>query len=150
MSPPPEPVSVVEELAAPAAEAPAHPASRTEVAAPSQAELEGDGQRRSEVSDLPTEVMALPAEQETRPVPQRSEPLRPVPPVAPAAPAQSYVEDPRERYRYWIRYLLTGIAIAIMLIILAWAFTELREALGEVWDLFQEEEIDDADIGTEF
>lgn len=110
-----------------------------------------DEQRRSDVSDLPTEVMALPSEQETRAVaPPRSEPLRPVPPVAAAVPAPSYVEDPRQRYRYWLRYLLTGIAIAIMLIILAWAFTELREALSEVWDLFQEEEIENGDLGTDF
>lgn len=83
-------------------------------------------------------------------MPPRSEPLRPVPPVAPAAPAPSYIEDPRQRYRYWLRYLLTGVAIVIMLIILSWAFTELREALSEVWDLFQEEEIENGDLGTEF
>jgi len=121
------------------------------VAAPTRPDEGVDGQKRSDTSDLPTEVMALPSEQETRAVaPPRSEPLRPVPPVAPTAPAPSYVEDPRERYRYWLRYLAIAIAIAIMLIILAWAFTELREALGEVWDLFQEEDLENGDLGTEF
>lgn len=103
-----------------------------------------------QTTEVPTEVMAVPAPPEEstaeRPRPRRRPPL----PEPRAAVPLSYVEDPKERYRYLLRWILTGIAIVAMLVVLVWAFGELSEALGDVWDLFQDEPSRDTAIGTEF
>ncbi len=70
--------------------------------------------------------------------------------VTDSGAALSYIEDRRQRLRYWLRYLLTAVAVLIMLVVLVWAFGELRDALGEVWQLFQEETPDTSVPGTDF
>lgn len=104
-----------------------------------------------QITEVPTEVMAVPTAPPQEPVADRQQPRRRSPPPEPRAAAPlSYVEDPTQRYRYVLRGILTGIAIAAMLVILVWAFGELTEALGDVWDLFQEEPSQDTAFGTEF
>ena len=82
-----------------------------------------------------------------------SEPTEPVvaavvpPPQAVAVVAQvgwrqlpSYVEDPRERWRYVLRFILTAVVLAIMAYVTLWAGGELLTALDEAMDLFSDPE----------
>jgi transcriptional regulator with XRE-family HTH domain len=62
----------------------------------------------------------------------------------------SYLEDSRQRLRYWLRAALTIVAIIILLMILVWAFGEFWDALGKVWDLFGDEAPPVTAPGAEF
>ena len=52
----------------------------------------------------------------------------------------SYAEDPRERWRYVLRFILTAVALAIMAYVTLWAGGELLTALDEAMDLFSDPE----------
>ena len=116
--------------------------------APATSALPASDTGAAPITELPTEVMAVPPPELT-PEPAAAARLtrtRTVPRQEEAA--LSYVEDPRQRYRYFLRWSLTAVAIVVMLFVLAWAFTELKEALGDVWDLFQEEPSETTIVGV--
>lgn len=84
-------------------------------------------QTEAEMSDRPTEAVAVPA----TPVTEELE----VPhPRRPIATFFTGLYDPEKRWLYWIRSALTVIAMVVLLMVLIWAAGELFEALGEVWD----------------
>ncbi len=62
----------------------------------------------------------------------------------------SYLEDSRQRVRYWIRAALTIVVGIILLLILVWAVGELGAAIGEVWSLFGEDAPPVTSPGTDF
>jgi transcriptional regulator with XRE-family HTH domain len=62
----------------------------------------------------------------------------------------SYLEDNRQRLRYWLRAALTIVVGIVLLVILMWAFGELRQAIGDVWDLFGDNAPPATSPGTEF
>lgn len=65
--------------------------------------------------------------------------------------APSYLDDQRQRWRYWLRYALTAIVLLIGFLVLIWALGELVEALGDVWSLFGESDAPDpTSLGTDF
>jgi hypothetical protein len=47
-----------------------------------------------------------------------------------------YLDDPRERRRYWIRSGLTAVALFLLLVAVLWSAGHLGDALGEVLDQF--------------
>lgn len=47
-----------------------------------------------------------------------------------------YLDDPRERRRYWIRAGLTAVALFLLLVAVLWSAGHLGDALGEVLDQF--------------
>lgn len=66
-------------------------------------------------------------------------PDAPAPPPVTVRPSTarrpiSYLEDRGERTRYQLRVLATVVAVALLVLVLVWAFGEFREAAGAVWD----------------
>jgi transcriptional regulator with XRE-family HTH domain len=81
--------------------------------------------------------------------PKRRSPLLRAPALNPAE-GLSYLESPRQRLRYWLRTALTIVAGLILLMILVWAFGELKDALDAVWELFGEDAPPVTSPGAEF
>lgn len=81
--------------------------------------------------------------------PKRRSPLWRAPALDPSE-GLSYLEDSRQRFRYWLRAALTIVAIIILLMLLMWAFGEFWDALGKVWDLFGDDAPPVTAPGTDF
>jgi len=45
----------------------------------------------------------------------------------------SYLDDPAEVRTYRTRTIVTAVLLLLMIIVLSWAFTEAREALGSLF-----------------
>ena len=86
--------------------------------------------------DLPEDVLREGANS-VEPVPastkQRPEPL-PLASVPRPEPTPSYRADRSVMITYWLRGVLTAVALVVMLVVLVWALGELFDAAGGLFD----------------
>lgn len=72
------------------------------------------------------------------PAATQPEPRRRVAQVAPSAaetpPAQSYMDDPEERWSYRLRAVWTAAGVGVLGVLMLWAGSRAFEAFGDVWD----------------
>ncbi|MFQ5555304.1 MAG: helix-turn-helix domain-containing protein [Acidimicrobiia bacterium] len=95
------------------------------------------------ITEAPTE--SIPAPVAT--IPRREEASLAAPEVPVKTRAPNPLEllfDPRRRWIYWIRYVLTVVALLVLFRVFVWAAGELWAALGELLDGFQSTEDADA------
>ena len=143
-------------VAAPAAQASTQAPTSRAVVAPTSTEALSEGPEPGAIAIEEQPTVAVPAVTAAAPVasapkarPQRRSPMRRAPAVDPAE-GLSYIENPSQRFRYWLRTALTVVVGIVLLLILVWAFGELRTALGDVWDLFGDDAPPVTAPGTDF